>query len=109
MHAHGVLVGRVRSSPSPRHSGVQLTVCIRALGGEGLARMKVLLNQGAEVKMAASVDRERFGQERLEHYYKKMTKKLSPWKHVILFVQHVLTWKKTPFSLLLFAVVHWVF
>ena len=59
--------------------------------------------------MAASVDRERFGQERLEHYYYKMTNKLTPWKDAILFIQHVLTWNKPPFSLLLFAAVHWIF
>ena len=61
------------------------------------------------MKMAASVDREKFGQERLKHYYKKMTNKLYPWKDVILFVQHVLSWKKPPVSLLLFAAVHWIF
>lgn len=61
------------------------------------------------VKMAASVDRERFGQERLEHYYKKMTNKLYPWKDVISFAQCVLTWKNPPVSLLLFVVVHWIF
>ena len=59
--------------------------------------------------MAASVDRERFTQERLEHYYNKLKGKLSPWKDVVHFIQDVLTWKQPPFSLLLFVAVHWIF